>query len=799
MRSPRRFLFRWLVRPLLIVSLPLVLILAGAWYWLSTSLPETEGQIAVAGLAHPVEIIRDKDGIPHIFAQSETDAAFALGFVHAQDRLWQMEQMRRVGAGRLAEIVGMAALPLDRIARTYGFERLAEAALANLHPDIRAKLDAYAAGVNAYLDHHHGAWPPEFVLLSLAPEHWRPVDSLLWGELISVQLSGHWRRALLRAHLLKILPAAEVDQLWPPYPDSAPTTLAFSDRAFDGLPFHRLAEALSPFDHRGASNAWAVSGAHSSTGKPLLANDPHLPFSLPGLWYLVSIDAPGLHVAGASVAGVPLVILGHNDHIAWGMTTTGGNVEDLFIEKLDPQNPGRYLSPEGSLAFRTRTEQINVRGAAPVTLTVRETRHGPVISDVVEDLAKATERGTVVSLAATWMRPDNRIAESLYHIDKARNWDEFVAALRDFGAPEQNLTYADVDGHIGFYAAGWVPIRKAGDGRLPVPGWSGAYDWAGTIPFEALPHELDPPVGRLVNANNKVTPPGYPYAITIDGWDVPYRAERIDKLLASSSKASVESFAALQADAVSLAARQLLPFLTDVPATDPRTAAILERLRAWDGTMARGRPEPLIYAAWLRELDRLLFADKLGEAAPDFVGTHAMLVHSVFTQHPGWCAKPGAPPSLSDCRARSAEALQRALAWITARYGKDWQSWRWGEAHRAQFRHRVFERVPVIGRLIDVQIPADGGVYTVNRGAYDPADDAAPFADVHGAGYRAIYDLADLSNSRFMIEAGESGNPFSRHFTGLARRWRDFDYVRLAGSRDDLVKAGGQVLTLVPR
>ncbi len=792
-----RLLRRWLLRPLLIVGVPLLAIAAGVLYWLSTSLPETTGTISLDGIKAPVEIVRDRDGVPHIFARSEEDAAFALGFVHAQDRLWQMEQTRRFAAGRLSELVGAAALPLDRLSRTLGLERLAESSLAALDPPLRAKLDAYTAGVNAYLTHHRGAWPPEFVLLNASPERWRPVDCLLWGELMAVQLSGHWHRELLRARLLKRLTPAELEQLWPPYPGDAPTTLADDATLLRGLPLERLAAASAAFDGQGASNAWVVDGAHSATGKPILANDPHLGFSLPGLWYLARIDTPTLRIAGATVPGVPLVVLGHNDRIAWGMTTTGGNVEDLFVEKLDPEDANRYLSPEGSLPFRTRTETINVRGGPSVSLTVRETRHGPVISDAVEEAGAAAGRGMVLALAATWLRPGNRIASALYGIDKARDWQSFVAALRDFDAPEQNVTYADRDGHIGFYAAGAVPLRKKGDGTLPVPGWSGDYDWAGDIPFGALPHGLDPPGGHFANANNKVTPPGYPYAITEDGWDAPYRVARISERLAAMPHATLGEFAKLQADSVSLAARDLLPLLAASAPADDAAKAVIERMRAWDGTMARGRAEPLIFAAWLRELNRVLFAAKLGTEFPEFWGQRADLIRSVFAAHPEWCAR-GAPRP-ADCAARSAEALSRALAWLGQRFGGSPASWRWGAAHEATFRNRVLERVPLIGPLLNGRIPADGGAYTINRGGFQVANEASPFADIHGAGYRALYDLAALDRSRFMIATGQSGNPFSSHFKDLLRRWRDFDYLALAGGRDEILKGGGSLLTLAPR
>jgi penicillin G amidase len=800
MRKFGRGFRRWLIRLALIVVLPLVVILAGLWYWCSTSLPQISGTIALDGLNAPVEIMRDKYGIPHIFAQTDSDALFALGYVHAQDRLWQMEQTRRAGTGRLSEIFGPATLTFDRISRTLGLGRAAEAAVEALDPQGRALLDAYCAGVNAYIRDHRGAWPPEFLLLGTAPEPWRPADSLVWGELMAVQLSGHWRQALLRARLLKRLSPEQVEQLWPPYPDEAPVTLAGDAGLFRALPLAALDAAAALLDGRGASNAWVVDGAHSETGKPILANDPHLGFSLPILWYLATIETPDLHLAGVTTPGVPVVVLGHNDRIAWGMTTTTGSVEDLFIERLDSQDVGRYQTPEGPLPFRTRAETIAVHGAPDDKLTVRETRHGPVLSDLFEDLSAVAERGTVIALSATWLQPGNKTAEALMQLNRARDWSGFTAALKDFGAPEQNLTYADVDGNIGFYAAGLVPIRKAGDGRLPVPGWSGEYDWTGFIPFEELPHGFNPASGRFLNANNRVTPPGYPYLITRDGWDQPYRAERIAALLDATPKASLERFAAMQADSVSLAARDLLPFLAAATPTGLAGQKMLERLKSWDGVMDRQKPEPLVFSAWLRELNRGLFADRMGEAFGAFWGPRASLVKAVFTGHPEWCAKPGAAkPAPEDCRVQSTEALDRAMAWLAERYGRDPSLWRWGDAHRAEFRSRVLDHLPMGGRFIDIRFPADGGDYTLNRGAYDLTDAAEPFDDIHGAGYRAIYDLADLGGSQFIIATGESGNPLSRHFGDLSDLWRRYDYLRLDQSHDTLAHDGEGMLTLRPR
>ena len=807
----RRLLFRVIVLPILVVALPLAAILGGGYLWFSTSLPDTTGTVALAGLKAPVKIVRDRNGVPHIFASDDADAEFALGYVHAQDRLWQMETMRRAATGRLAELAGEQALPLDRMIRTLGLERLAENELATLDPAVRAQIDAYTAGVNAYIEHHRGVWPPEFVALQISPRPWRPVDSIVWGELMALQLSGNWRTEMIRAQLAKTLSAAEIAQLWPPVPSAAqlqlPARGVHGERALPdtshaalerGLPLAPLASVLGAFDAHGASNAWAVDGAHSADGKPLLANDPHLGFGLPILWYLATMDTPDLHLAGATVPGVPSFILGHNDKIAWGMTTTGGDVEDLFVEKVDPDDPSRYMTPDGPMPFRTRVETIGVRGKPPVTITVRATRHGPVISDAVEALAQSQARGTVVALEATWLQPGNKIATAIYELDRARDWASFVGAMKDFTAPEQTVAYADTDGHIGYYAAGAVPIRKSGDGLMPAPGWSGAFDWTGTIPFDSLPHALDPPSGRFVNANDRPVGPDYPYFISSDGYDWPYRARRIEDLLALRPKATLDEFAAMQADSVSLAARQLLPLMLDIAPETPAGRAMLERLKSWNGVMDRDRPEPLVFEAWLRELERGLFADKLGDQFRDYWGGRAGTLYTILTSEPAWCARATTKPRPEDCHDQIASAYERAMIWLTERYGNDPSLWRWGDAHQAYFIDRVFAEAPFVNRFAIVHIAADGGDYTINRGAVSFSNGLAPFADFHGAGYRAIYDLGDLARSRFMIATGESGNLFSHHFKDFVGRWRDVEYVTLAGSAEALLKQGGQLLTLEP-
>jgi penicillin G amidase len=567
--------------------------LAGGFYlYLRSSLPQVDGVVVVPGLHGRVTIARDADGVPLITAADDDDAAFGLGFAHAQDRLFQMELMRRYGAGRLAEIFGAQALAVDKQMRILGLYRLAEAEFVHLSPPLRRGLEAYAAGVNAFLATRRGALPPEFVLLRFAPEKWRPADSLVWGKLMDLLLASSYRNELLRARLARALSPADLVFLYPDYPTDAPTTLAQLGAIYRRLPLGRLYAALPPRSVVGpvyASNNWVVDGAHSVTGKPLVANDPHLPFGLPGLWYLARLKTPQREIAGGTVPGTPFVVIGHNDKIAWGFTTTGSDVEDLFIERVDPADPRRYLTPDGTAAFATRAETIAVRGAAPVTITVRNTRHGPVWSDVLP--ASDVAPGYVLALAAPFLAPGDLSAEAIWDIDRASDWNGFRDALRSFVAPQQNIVYGDTGGTIGFIAPGRVPIRKHGDaGWLPVPGWSGEYDWTGFIPFAQLPQATNPPTGHFVSANNKIVPDSYAYFLSRD-WDLPNRAERITELLAATPQQSPAASAAIQADTLSLAARLLVPLMTRIAPTDPDAGQAIALLRAWgfpDGSR-RGR------------------------------------------------------------------------------------------------------------------------------------------------------------------------------------------------------------------
>jgi penicillin amidase len=764
------------IRRILIGIAVAVLLAASAGYlYLRSSLPQVDGRIVVRGLKAPMTIARDADGVPLITAADDADAMFGLGFAHAQDRLFQMELMRRYGAGRLAEIFGKRALPIDRQMRVLGLYRAAEAELPYLSAPVRRGLDAYAAGVNAFLATRHGALPPEFLLLRFTPEKWRPADSLVWGKLMDLELAGNYRDELERARLARTVSPDELAFLYPGYPKGAPTTLAALAPIYRLLPLDRLHAELPPLSVLGpiyASNNWVVDGAHSESGKPLLANDPHLGFSAPGLWYLVRLKTPQREIAGATTPGVPFVVIGHNDKIAWGFTTTASDVEDLFVEKVDPADPGRYMTPTGSEPFQTRTETIAVRGAAPVRLTVRATRHGPVLSDALPP--GAAGKGYVLALAAPFLAPDDRTAEALWEVDRADNWDGFRKAMRGFVGPQQNAVFADTSGTIGFIAAARVPIRKNGTAWLPVPGWTGEYDWSGFIPFDKLPQATNSPSGHFVSANNKIVPDSYPYFLSHD-WDLPNRAERILARLAAMPLQSPAASAAIQADTVSLAARRLVPLMTRIaPGNDFEHAAI-DRLRHWDFHMDADRVEPLLFIAWLRAFAHDLFFTRLGAAASGYWDLRPQVVAAALGGHPEWCAAPHA--TAEDCDTLLRRSLDKALAELQKAYGADIAQWRWGRAHHAVFANPVLSRIPILRDWFDIRISAGGGFDTVNRGATTIHNDMHPFDQTFGAGLRIITDLAHPAGSRMIVAPGQSGNPLSPHFADLVERWQAFGYL----------------------
>jgi penicillin amidase len=787
-----------LLGALFAAALLLILAAFAGWLYLRTSLPQVRGELRLAGPHHEIQIVRDRYAVPHIYAQSAHDAYFALGVVHAQDRLWQMELQRRIGAGRLSELFGPEALGTDRFMRTLSLYHYAERALEHLDIETRENIEAYVAGINAYLTTRSGPLPPEFLYFRHTPEPWQAADVLVWAKILAWDLSGNWGDEILRARLIARLSEEQLEQLWPPYPEDAPIKLPDFD--LSALDWDALAAAFpSPSPPGLGSNAWVLAGERTQSGLPLLANDPHLGLMAPPHFYITHLVTPEFEVIGATLPGTPAVLLGHNTHIAWGFTNAGPDVQDLVVERLDPEDANRYETPEGFETFTTRRELIRVQGGDDVEITVRESRHGPIISDVSPAAAAAAAAVTgeryAVALRWTALVEDDLTVQAILKLPYARDWESFTAALRDFHVPQQNVFYADTQGNIGYYAPGRIPLRAAGDGRMPVPGWTDEYAWEGYIPFEELPHALNPAGGVLMSANHKIVPDAYPHFLSFD-WAEPYRAERIEALLAELARHTLDSTARIQRDQLSLMAQEFLPILLEAAVQREQERAAHALLATWDGTMDKDRPEPLIFHAWYREFVRAIFADELGELFADYWGFRPLAVRGVLQEHPEWCNDVRTPAQES-CAFQATAAFERAMGSLREAFGSNISRWRWGDAHQARFRHTPFTRTP-LERLFDLAVPNGGDAFTVNAARFNIAREP-PFEQTSGPALRAIYDLSDLSRSRFILPTGQSGNPLSPHYRDQLRRWQQGEYLPLILERSEAERGALGTLRLVPR
>lgn len=757
---------RWLRRGLLALGLLVVAAIGLAAWTLLGSLPKISGEIRLAGniLSAPLTIGRDSAGVVTITAQTELDAEFALGFVHAQDRLFQMELTRRLAAGRLSELFGIRTLKTDKLMRMLGLAQQAQAQYEAASPDLRATLDAYAAGVNAFMTWHGFPPPPEFLVpgFGLEPEPWRPTDSLLWGRLMAWQLSGNAGQEIQNERFRRVVS-----------PDLLPLLLREEGRQAS-LP------GFAPT--RTASNNWVISGGLTASGSPIFANDPHLGLSAPATWYMARLSTPDGVRVGATVPGLPFLVIGSNGHVAWGFTTTTSDTEDLFEEHLSADKPEHYDTPSGPMPFDERQEIIKVKGSADVTFNVRATRHGPLISDL--DPERYLHRR--FALAWAGLLPDDRTPEAFLKMNRARNAAEFKDALRDFHTPQQNVVFADTAGSIGFVAAGRVPVRRniSNESLLPAPGWIDDYDWTGTLSFSNLPHLENPPGGRIITANNDIRPLRYSHFLGL-GFDRPYRRDRIQSLLSETPAATLEDMERIQLDDFSA------PLFAFVEAHLPEIAQsipldIAAAMSGWDGRMEPDRPEPLIATAWLYATARHVFADEMGaEEFEDWWLWQVDILNDAMT-NARWCDDRETPTAES-CRDVVRTAFGEALNALRARYGMDWQHWSWGAAHGMQFRHPVFAQLPYIGdRLVPV-VAAPGDHFTINRGGMAVNSDGSHFADVHGPGMRMAIDLGHPDAPVFNMAGGQSGHPLSRHYADLLPEWAIGTYRTFQNPAEDVL------------
>lgn len=828
---------RGLRRILKILAVLLVLLILGAsgggYLFLTRPFPQTNGTVKLGSVAsttlrHKVEIIRDASGVPNLYADNPGDLFFAQGYSHAQDRLWQMELNRHVGHGQLSELFGdtnfgdSTTVKVDMFLRTIGLDRAAQADLSTLDSTSRSLLQAYADGVNAFLHTHSDNLPLEFTLLGYRPADWEQVDSQVWAKVMAYDLGGNYEEELLRARMIETLGTSRAKQLIPDYPSSGPFIIPPEVKSFAvslanltpgrsstqdtpiaiGRPDVSELEQITTSLKQGVdglgSNNWVVDGTRTMTGKPMLANDPHLGISMPTIWYMNGLHcapvSPGcpFDVTGYSFPGVPGVVLGHNQRIAWGVTNTGPDVQDLYIEKVNPANANQYWDNGKWQDMQMDPQVIHVKGGADVPLTVRITRHGPIMTPVL--------KGVTATLALEWTatREKSEIFNSLLALDTSQNWDDFRAALRMWDVPAQNFVYADVDGNIGFQMPGRIPIRAKGDGTLPVPGWTGEYDWTGYIPFDELPSVLNPPNHFVISANNQVVPGDYRYLIA-NNYAAPFRAQRIQDLLTAKSKLTIDDMKRIQGDIYSLPLVRLQKQVEQVTPLGFLAQRALRYVREWDGNLT---PEniggTILEVTYLNLVRDLLEPEMGGDLFQSYLArgdVHHLLVDQILEDpgNPVWDDRATVEQDTS--QARVAKAYMEAVDWLGSQFG-DWPpDWHWGRLHTATFAH-PFGSIRPLNLIFDygpIGVPGDS--YTIFNTGFDPSK---PFSDRTVSSMRDIIDLSDLDASLWIQTTGESGQPLNPHYTDLTPMWREVRYAPMFFTREAVERAKSGDLYLEP-
>ncbi|HEY0512806.1 MAG TPA: penicillin acylase family protein [Thermoanaerobaculia bacterium] len=797
---------RRILKFLLLGLLVLVVVLAAAGTWMvRRAWPQTAGTIVAPGLSAPVEVVRDRWGVPGLYAANEHDLFFAQGFVHAQDRLWQMEFNRRVGAGELSTLFGAATLSADRSLRVLGIRQAAEADWRALSPETRAILQAYADGVNAFIASHRGRLPVEFTLLGVSPAPWTPVDSLAWSKMIAFSLGQNQTQELMRARLTAKVGPDGVRQLMPPFPgqDRQPLIVppgaggyGAARRAELEKAGHLLAELLTRPLVGVGSNNWVVHGSRTATGKPMLANDTHLELDMPSVWYENGLHAGRFDVSGFSFPGLPMVLIGHNRRIAWGISSMCGDSEDLFVEQLNDRR--QVQTGDGWRDARIVHESIPVKGGKPASFDVVVTAHGPVINE-------GFELKGLPPLALRWTALDpGRTLDALTGINLAADWPAFRTALSLWQAPTLNFVYADVDGNIGYQGAGAIPVRAPGQqGLAPVPAGGPERDWRGFIPFDRMPSLLNPAAGFIVTANNKVVADSYPYPISWDYAD-PYRAQRITALLAANPHVTLEDMKRIQSDVTSQAAADLRPYLLAIKPGNPLQQRALEQVRQWDLRFTPESPGATIYFAWYSALLPDVYGDELGDdLMADFRTTAAnqtpRLTEMMADPHNPWFDDKRTPGKVETRDDIVRRALGEAVALLSKRLGDDPAQWQWGKLHTILFTHQPFGNSgigPLVSLFNGKAVTAGGEGFTVSATA---ADFTRPFVSMYGSTQRLIVDLGDLSRSLVVNSTGQSGLLFHRHREDQIPLWRDHRYRPMLYGRDAVEKAAEERLTLRPR
>ncbi len=788
------------IRFLLFVLIPLLVAAIVCFLYLRSSLPVADGRSIKAGVLQRVEITRDKHGVVLINAKTDHDAFFAIGFAHAQDRMWQLELQRRIAEGRLSEVFGQTAVPQDAWMRSLGLFDSAQLSWSKLSPDAQASLTAYAAGINAWLD-QNPTLPPEFLALGVRPSPWREVDSLAWSKVFALNLSGNmWKEIsnLIAGQYLR--QEQMVDLMGYSQSDLSFTTkaadLATSRTLTDLLAFRKTLESEMKIGGQFVgSNAWVISARLMQDGHGVLANDPHLGLQMPSPWYVAHLKGDKLDVSGMTLVGLPLVIFGQNGEIAWGGTSMMADVQDLYIEQPNPQNPSQYKRDGAWVDFQIRSETINIKADFPASLRapveaakiqVRTTLDGPVISDVIGVFDQP------VVLRWTALDPDDASYESFLRVNYAHDWATFKDAFQTYVAPAMNMLYVDKLDNIGSLGVGRIPIRAKGEGRLPVSGWTSEYAWKGYIPFKDWPQRFNPEQGYIVSANDKLVDSDYPYFISAD-WAPPNRARRIEQLLqarvSQSELISIDYVNRMQGDTVDLSVGGLLEYLKQVSPNGPEQQKALSYLSIWKGDMALDSQGAAIFFVWTRHLREELFAAKLkdywnkpkqGAEISRIISTtsYDQILNALTERPSNWCD--GASDAAGgSCASLLSDSLDMTIHELKKLRGSDMESWRWGDIHRTLYEHLPFSRMNFLASIFERKIPSGGSPDTINV-ANAVYHESTGYEQTFSAGFRQIIQMQEASvHHLYMNSTGQSGNVLSAHYDDMVKPFRDVQYYIL--------------------
>ncbi|UWQ12900.1 penicillin acylase family protein [Aliiroseovarius sp. M344] len=776
------------------------------YYLAAQSLPDYSVTRKTAGISAPVEIVRNNANIPHIFAETDADVFFGLGYAHAQDRLWQMMVMRRTVQGRLSEVFGRRTLQVDELMRRLDLYALAKAAVEVQDDDTKAALKAYSSGVNAYLSRVNsealGRGAPEFFMFSNDISPWQPADSIAVLKLMGVQLAGHLEDELLRARVTLALPEDRVKDILPDIPGTGVAALpdyaallGVPDTQFANLPASQTRPDLWPAPRRGfagASNAWAAAPKRSAAGGTLLANDPHLGFTAPSTWYLARLELSTGGVIGGTIPGMPAMMVGRSDEFGWGVTSSYLDDQDLHVEKLNPDNPAEVKTPEGFKPLITRGSIVQIKDESPVTFNLQWSDNGPILPGHLFDLGLITPQGHAMSLNWTLLTKDDRSMSAAVRLMRSKTVMEGIAAGADYVAPSLTLTMADRDS-IAMKVIGSMPKRDVAHqtrGRIPSPAWAAENRWQGQFSYSANPEFVRPTGGIVGNTNNKLVDRPFPNHMSYE-WGDSQRVQRWSRLMQAREVHTRDSFIEAQLDPVSVTARTLLPLIgadlwftgDAAPDGTPERARqrALELLANWNGEMNEHMPEPLIYSAWLRALQTRLIRDELGPLATEFPHLEPIFIERVFRDVEGagvWCDVIQSAPE-ETCTDIARVALDDALLWLQENAGGEQESLRWGDYHEVTHKHPVMGDVPFLKWFVNIRQSTSGGDNTLLRGR-TAGTGQNPYRNVHGAGFRGVYDFADPNSSLFVIATGQSGHPLSRHYDDLGELWRRGEYTPMS-------------------